>query len=43
MADKQPEVEEAPENVRHLDRDPNDPRNVPPADKLPSLNDEDQN
>lgn len=23
----------------HLDRDPNDPRNVKPADKLPSLDD----
>lgn len=23
----------------HLDRDPNDPRNVKEADKLPSLND----
>ena len=30
-------------NERHLDRDPNDPRNVPQAGALPSLNDEDQN
>lgn len=27
------------EVVQHLDRDPNDPRNVKPADKLPSLDD----
>lgn len=29
-------------NERHLDRDPNDPRNVPQAKALPSLNDEGQ-
>lgn len=32
----------APEVKQHLDRDPNDPRNVKPADKLPSLDDKDQ-
>lgn len=28
--------------TQHLDRDPNDPRLVPPADKLPSTEDESQ-
>lgn len=37
MADDEHDVEH---NVRHLDRDPNDPRNVPQADTGWHLNDE---
>lgn len=41
---KKKKVEEAPKPVVtpvtvHLDRDPNDPRNVKPAEALPSLDD----
>lgn len=34
---------DTPHVVQHLDIDPNDPRNRPVAQALPSLNDEDQN